>query len=136
MRAVCTLVLALGLSGCATTRSDFTVALPNGYYLMRASDEHVQLRSRGGRVTVDGPIAAYGVYRDIVTGAIGEWAPREGGYPNAVPFKGTDDSKYFVLETDSGKVMKDLAPDAWRSQLKELGVPQDVEITAPVLPNA
>jgi len=121
------------LAACATS-APFVVALPNGYYLQRDRDAHVALVRRDGRTIIPGPVAAYAVVNNLVAGCVGEWPRRFLAYPNESAFPDSADCRYFILDTPSGRMDTNLAPEAWRSRLKDYGVPQALEITAPVLP--
>ncbi len=125
--------VSLLISACATS-APFVVALPNGYYLQRDRASNVALVKRGGRTLISGPIAAYSVANNVVAGCVGEWPRRFFAYPNESPFPDSADCRYFILDTPSGRVEKNLTPEAWRSRLKEYGAPQTLQITAPVLP--
>jgi hypothetical protein len=130
-----TLSLSLFLTACASApAAPFVVALPNGYYLQRDRESNVDLVRRGGGTVVNGPIAAYAVANNVVGGCVGEWPRREFGYPNEAPFTDSPDCRYFILDTPSGRMETDLSPTTWRSRLKEYGAPEDLRITAPVLP--
>ena len=126
-------VVSFLVSACAAS-APFVVALPNGYYLQRDRASDVALVKRGGRTLIPGPIAAYSVANNIVAGCVGEWPRRFVGYPNESPFADSADCRYFILDTPSGRMEKDLTPQAWRARLKEYGAPQTLQITAPVLP--
>ena len=126
-------VLGLGMASCATSPPPAAIALPNGYYMEHDKASQARIVKRGGKVVVPGPIAAYGVHRALVVGAVGEWAPKEGGYPNASPYKGTPDSRYFLLDTTSGTVDKGLQEDDWRIRMGQRGVPASFDIRAPLL---
>jgi hypothetical protein len=125
--------LSVLLAACVTS-APFVVALPNGYYLQRDRATHVALVKRGGRTLVPGPIAAYAVANNVVAGCVGEWQSRSFSYPNDSPFPDSADCRYFILDTPSGRMEMNLTPEAWRSRLKDYGVPQTLQITAPVLP--
>lgn len=112
----------------------FVVALPNGYYIKRDKSSEPIIATRAGKVVVQGPVAAYAVFRQLVAGAVGEWAPRAGGYPNATPYEGTPESRYFILDTTTGKLETGLDEATWRSRLDGFQVPKTFEITAPLLP--
>jgi hypothetical protein len=122
------------LAACASAPPPFVVALPNGYYLQRDRESNVDLVKRGGGTLVNGPIAAYAVANNVVGGCVGEWPPRAFGYPNETPFPDSSDCRYFILDTPTGRIETDLSPTAWRSRLKQYGAPEDLRITAPVLP--
>jgi hypothetical protein len=132
MRLV-TVLLALAAAGCVTS-PPAAIALPNGYYIERDKRSQPQIVKRSGRTVLQGPIAAYSVYRQWVIGAVGHWPPRGFAYPNELPFPGSDDARYFMLDTASGELRKDLSKDAWRKELEQRGAAPALPITAPVLP--
>jgi hypothetical protein len=124
---------ALVLGACATASSQKpVVALPNGYYLQPDSKRQTELVKRGGKVVLPAPIAAYAVSATIVTGAEGPPSPASHSYTNDLPFDGKPDTRYFVLNTDSGQLEKDLDAAAWEARLKALGVPTPFKIYAPL----
>jgi hypothetical protein len=127
-------VVSSGLVSACATPAPFVVALPNGYYLQRDRAENVALVKRSGPTLISGPIAAYSVANNVVAGCVGEWPQRVSGYPNESPFPDSADCRYFILDTPSGRIEKNLTPQAWRSRLKEYGAPATLQITAPVLP--
>ena len=134
-RVIALFLVSCLLPACASlSPPPFVVALPNGYYLQRDRDTHVNLIRRGGGTVIRGPIAAYAVSGDIVAGCVGEWPRRAFAYPNETPFPDSPDCRYFILETRSGHVEKGLDPQPWRERLKEVGAPESLPITAPVLP--
>ena len=125
--------LALVLAACAATSAQTAVvALPNGYYLQPDSKRQTQLVKRGGRVVLPAPIAAYAVSSTIVAGAEGAPTAGSGSYTNDLPFEGKPETRYFVLDTNSGKLDKDLDAAAWEQRLKELGVATPLRIYAPL----
>ncbi len=83
---------------------------------------------------IRGPIAAYAVNREIVAGCVGEWPRRSFAYPNETPFPDSPDCRYFILDTPSGRLEMDMDPQAWRARLGQIGAPESLQITAPVLP--
>jgi hypothetical protein len=126
-------MLCVTITSCATQgHSTFVVVLPNGYLIDRDKASHTRIVKRTGGVVVPGPIAAYVVYRDVVTGSVSSaiTAAADKGAP------GGDKSSpsYFVLDTVSGKVDKNLDATAWNQRLKELGAPTSPEISPPILP--
>jgi hypothetical protein len=129
-----TLFICALLTACASAPPPFVVALPNGYYLQRDRASNVELVTRAGRTLVQGPIAAYAVANNVIAGCVGNWPPRPFGYPNETPFPDSPDCRYFILDTPTGRMEKDLSPATWRSQLKQYGAPDTLRITAPVLP--
>jgi hypothetical protein len=128
------LVGSLPQACASASGSPFVVALPNGYYLQRDRHSHIGLIKRGGRQVIRGPIAAYAVDRNIVAGCVGEWPRRSYAYPNETPFPDSPDCRYFILDTPSGHLETGLDPQTWRARLKQVGAPQSLQITAPVLP--
>ena len=129
------LVLTLFVSSCATADVHSVIALPNGYYLQQNKAGQPSLVKRSGGTVIPGPIAAYKVYRDWVTGALGATAGKRGVYTNDLPFHGGPDTRYFVLDTSSGKLESGLDEATWKSRLTALGAPPNLEIYAPLLPD-
>jgi hypothetical protein len=124
--------LALALAACATSAQTAVVALPNGYYLQPDSKKQTELVKRGGRTVLPAPIAAYAVSATVVAGAEGEPSVESRSYTNDLPFKPQPDTKYFVLDTQSGKLDKNLDAAAWEERLKALGVTTPLRIYAPL----
>jgi hypothetical protein len=134
-RWIATLVgsLALTLAACtAISAQTAVVALPNGYYLQPDSKKQTELVKRGGRTVLPAPIAAYAVSSTIVAGAQGATTDESRSYTNDLPFAGKAETRYFVLDTNSGKLEKDLDAAAWEQRLKDLGVPTPLKIYAPL----
>jgi hypothetical protein len=134
-----TLLIALSLlfgffSVALAAEPPFVVALPNGYYLEKKKGAEINLVKRRGGTVVRGPVAAYGIHRNLIAGAVGQWPPRPSGYPNETPFPENADAKYFILDTTTGQAETDLALAAWKERLKTLGVPETFRIVAPILP--
>ncbi len=105
--------------------------LPNGYYLECPKDDQSEIVKRGGKVVVPAPIAAYAVFRDIVAGALGP-APPASRRLSDLPFTGGADTRYFILDTATGKLESNLDAAAWHARLEELGAPSDFEIYSPL----
>jgi hypothetical protein len=126
--------VVIALSACVHTRAEQVIALPNGYYLQPDQKGQTELTKRSGERVTSDPVAAYGVSGEIVTGAFGE-EPRAGShsYLNDLPFSGSPQTRYFVLDTRSGRLDQNLDPAAWHRRLQELGTPRDFTIYA-VLP--
>ena len=120
-------------SSCAASRSVSVVALPNGFYVQPNKKAQASIVKRSGGTVLPGPIAAYAVFRHIVTGALGEPSAQSRAYTNDLPFHGSADTRYFVLDTSTGKLESDLTESAWKQRLEALGVPPSLEIYAPVL---
>jgi hypothetical protein len=114
------LLATVSISGCATSRSDFVVALPNGYQIVRDKTEAPTLVKKKGGKVVPGPVASYSVIRDVVVGMV-QATPQE-------------KPAYFVLNTRSGEVDKGLTEAAYNERLKALNLPASPELSPPVLP--
>lgn len=125
-------VVMMSLVSCATAQTGPVVALPNSYYLQ--PDKHLQtvLVRRNGSRLLKGHVAAYAVSGYIVAGALGEVSPKR-FYTNELPYSGGPNSRYFILDTNTGKLETNLPEDAWRKRLQELGVRSDFRIY-PLLP--
>ena len=124
--------LALLLAACATSAQIAVVALPNGYYLQPDSKRQTEIVKRGGHVVLAGPIAAYAVSATVVAGAQGEPSAASHSYTNDLPFEGKADTRYFVLDTDSGKLDSNLDAASWEQRLKALGITTPLRIYAPL----
>jgi hypothetical protein len=124
--------LALVLAACATSAQTAVVALPNGYYLQPDKQRQTELVKRGGKVVLPGPIAAYAVSSTVVAGAEGPPSAESRSYTNDLPFEGKAETRYFVLDTNSGKLEKDLDSAGWEQRLKALGVTTPLRIYAPL----
>ena len=124
--------LALLLAACATSAQIAVVALPNGYYLQPDSKRQTEIVKRGGRTVLAGPIAAYAVSATVVAGAQGEPSAASHSYTNDLPFEGKADTRYFVLDTDSGKLDSNLDATSWEQRLKALGITTPLRIYAPL----
>jgi hypothetical protein len=130
-----TLVGALALllaTACAISAQTAVVALPNGYYLQPNSKRETELIKRGGKIVIPAPIAAYAVSATLVAGAQGAPSAESRSYTNDLPFEGKAETRYFVLDTSSGKLEKDLDAAAWEARLKALGVTTPLRIYAPL----
>jgi len=118
-------------ASCATTPAQPVVVLPNGYYVQPDKQEQSEIVKRGGRVVLPGPIAAYATSGDVVTGALGT-APTAGRLYSDQPYAGSADTRYFILDTASGKLESNLDAMQWRDRLKTIGAPSDLEIYPPL----
>src|SRR5215471_20566847 len=107
------LTVFLGMSSCATASSAAVIALPNGYYLQPTKAGGLSIVKGRGSAVLPGPITAYSVSRNVVTGALGEPPPLSRHYTNDLPFKGDANTRYFVLDTMSGKLDSGLDEAAW-----------------------
>jgi hypothetical protein len=122
-------MLMAGLTACASSPSGPVVALPNSYYLQPDKDLQTLLVRRDGRRILEGHVAAYAVSNQIVAGAVGD-VPHKRLYTNELPYTGGPDTRYFILDTSTGKLETGLDADAWHARLKALGVRQDFSIYA------
>jgi hypothetical protein len=127
-----TAALTIALSACASTRAQPLVALPNGYSMQPDKSARSEIVKRDGHAIVPAPIAAYAVSGTVVTGALGEPAPNSHLYTNDLPFNRKPDTRYFVLDTLTGKLDTNLDEATWKKRLQELGVPPDLHIYAPL----
>lgn len=121
-------VLIVSLSSCATTPTGPVLVLPNSYYLKPDKAAQTALVKRGGTRVFPSNVAAYAVYGNIVAGALGKapvWASR---FTDDRVFNGGPDTRYFILETQSGKLESNLSKDEWRKRLQALGVPADFQV--------
>lgn len=127
-------IASLSVSACASTVTASVIALPNGYYLIPTKSGGLSLDKRNGRAVVPGPVAAYAVVRQVVTGALGEPPPLNRHYTNDLPYKGTPETRYFVLDTRDGKLDTGLDEVAWKMRLTALELPSPVELHSPIFP--
>lgn len=125
--------LVASLAACATTPSGPVVALPNSYYLQPDKGrEQTELVRRDGHRMLNAHVAAYAVSGQIVAGALGD-VPQKRKYTNELPYTGTPETRYFILDTSNGRLESGLDADTWHKRLKELGVRSDFLIY-PLLP--
>ena len=136
IRSACfgVLLALLSVAGCAASRSDFVVALPNGYQIIRGKTSEPMIIKKGGRTVVPGPVASYTVIRDVVVGQVqatpaDQKPPTSGDKPSA-----GDKTGYFVLNTRTGEVGKNLSESEYNERLKALNIPPAPELSPPVLP--
>ena len=104
------------------------IVLPNSYYVQPDKGNQSRIVKRNGSAVLPGHIAAYAVSGDIVAGALGDapaWGPL---FTNDRAFVGNADTRYFILDTATGKLESDLDQAAWRKRLTELGVPEDFRL--------
>jgi hypothetical protein len=125
--SVAAIVAVMTFAGCATSRPDFVVALPNGYQIIRGKSAEPMIVRKSGGVVVPGPVASYTVIRDVVVGVVPPPSTGTAPAPN-------EKQGYFVLNTRSGEVDKSLAEGAWNEKLKSLNIPPSPELSPPVLP--
>lgn len=126
------ILLTLATVSCASMPRGPVVALPNGYYLRPDTSKQTVLVKRDGKAVLPGHVAAYAVSDFLVAGALGQTTEAALEYTNDLPFSGTADTRYFILDTQSGQVESDLDKTAWKARLKALGVPSDFEIFPPL----
>jgi hypothetical protein len=114
------LLALISATGCAASRAEFVVALPNGYQIKRGgkADEPMIVKKRGGTI-IPGPVARYTVIRDVVVGIVEAPAPQQG---------------YFVINTRTGEVARDLSESEYAERLKALNISHSPELSPPVLP--
>jgi hypothetical protein len=129
---VLTATLSMAITACASTKAQPLVALPNGYSLQPDKAAYSEIVNRNGRHVVPAPIAAYAVSGKVVAGALGEPPPNSRLYTNDLPFSGNRDTRYFVLDTTTGKLDTNLDEAAWKKRLEELKVPADFRIYPPL----
>jgi hypothetical protein len=132
-------LLALAsVAGCAASRSDFVVALPNGYQIIRGKTSEPMIIKKGGRTVVPGPVASYTVIRDVVVGLVQatpkDQKPAASGEKSTGDKSAGDKTGYFVLNTRTGEVGKNLSESDYNERLKALNIPPSPELSPPVLP--
>jgi hypothetical protein len=135
----CTAALTMAVSACASTKAETVVVLPNGYTLQPdkspknpGASVQSEIDKGNGHHVVPAPIAAYAVSGTVVAGALGEPPANSRLYTNDLPFSGKPDTRYFVLDTLTGKLDTNLDEAAWKKRLQELGVPGDFRIYPPL----
>jgi len=87
---------------------------------------------RDGSRLLPGHIAAYVVSGQLVFGALGDVPASAHHFTNDLEFTGAADTKYFILDTASGKLESSLDETAWKKRIKELGLDFDVHIYPPL----
>jgi hypothetical protein len=127
---------ACGWMSCAVAGSGFLIALPNGYEMIRDRSDAPAIVKKSGSKVVPGPIAAYAVVRDVVTGQVHAPAAAKTAAPAAQAAGPAADAKqgYFVLDTQSGKVEVSLSEADWNERLKNLGITAAPSLNPPLLP--
>jgi hypothetical protein len=125
-------VILVALSATAATVSGPVVVLPNSYYLQPDKDGQTKLVKHDGSRLLPGHVAAYLVVGQIVTGAIGEVPPASHQFTNDLEFTGGPDTRYFILDTTSGKLETNLDEAAWHKRIQELGQNSPVHIYPPL----
>jgi hypothetical protein len=124
----------LCVGACTAAPTGAVIALPNGYYLQPTKSGGLAIEKTHGREVVPGPVAAYAVVRQIVTGALGEPPPLHRHYTNDLPYKGGPDTRYFLLDTSTGKLDSGLDEAAWTARMKALNLPSPLELHSPIFP--
>lgn len=136
VRLIRTLMLSslvvVTLSATAASVSGPVVVLPNSYYLQPDAGGQTKLVKHDGSRLLPGPIAAYLVTGQIVVGAIGEVPAATHQFTNDLEFTGGPDTRYFILDTASGKLESNLDQAAWHKRLQELGLHTEVHIYPPL----
>lgn len=127
-------IALLSVTACVSTTTAAVIALPNGYYLEPTKSGGLALDKGSGHTVIPGPVAAYAVVRQVVTGALGEPPPLDRHYTNDLPYKGSADTRYFVLDTRTGKLDSGLDETAWKMRMTELQLPAAVELHSPIFP--
>ncbi|HEV2703337.1 MAG TPA: hypothetical protein VGV09_17045 [Steroidobacteraceae bacterium] len=108
------------------------VVLPNSFYLQPDKGGQTKLVKHDGSRLVSGTIAAYAVVGQYVIGAEGTTPAPSHEITNDLDFAGTADTRYFILDTVSGKLESGLTEAAWRQRIKDLGQRNDVHIYPPL----
>jgi hypothetical protein len=128
----CISLLAIGVGAFAATVSGPVVVLPNSFYLQPDKDGQTKLVKHDGTRLVPGTIAAYVVSGQYVVGALGATPPPGHQFTNDLDFSGGPDTRYFILDTATGKVESDLDEATWRKRLKDLGQRDNIHIYPPL----
>ncbi len=108
------------------------VVLPNGYYLQPYEGTQSAIVKHGAKQPVVAPVAAYSVWQNVVTGAVGKVPPWTPLFADDRDFKGGPSTQYFILHTRSGKLQTGLTEADWRKDMQALGVPKDFAIYPPL----
>jgi hypothetical protein len=125
-------LLMFAMGACATTVTGPVVVLPNSYYLQPDKAGQSKLVKHDGSRLLPGTIAAYVVSGQIVVGALGTAPDAKHAYTNDLEFTGHPDTRYFILNTATGKLETDLDEATWRKQLQTLGLRSDLHIYPPL----
>jgi hypothetical protein len=127
-----TSLIAVTLSATAASLSGPVVVLPNSYYLQPDQEGQTKLVKHDGSRLLPGHIAAYLVFGQVVVGAIGDVPAAAHQFTNDLEFTGGPDTKYFILDTTSGKLEANLDAAAWHKRIEELGLHSEVHIYPPL----
>jgi hypothetical protein len=128
----CVCLLMFTVSAAAASVSGPVVVLPNSYYLQPDKGGQTKLVKHDGGRLLPGTIAAYTVTGAFVTGALGAVPDSSRSFTNDLDFAGSADTRYFILDTASGKLETDLDEATWHKRLQELGVHTEVHIYPPL----
>jgi hypothetical protein len=120
----------IALSAFAATVTGPVVVLPNSYYLQPDKAGQTKLVKHDGGRLLPGTIAAYAVSGQFVVGALGAMPAHQFG--NDQEFTGSPDSRYFILDTASGKLESDLDEAAWHKRFQDLGLRVDLHLYPPL----
>jgi hypothetical protein len=125
-------LLTIALNAVAANVTGPVVVLPNSYYLQPDKAGQTKLTKRDGSRVLPGTVAAYVVSGQFVVGAIGAVPASSHEYTNDLEFTGGPDTRYFILDTTSGKLESDLDEAAWHKRLLELSQRADLHIYPPL----
>jgi hypothetical protein len=128
----CLSLFMVTLSAFAAKVTGPVVVLPNSYYLQPDQGGQTKLVKHDGSRVLPGTIAAYIVSGQIVVGALGQTPAYSHDYSNDLEFTGKPETRYFILDTASGKLETDLEEAAWKKRLQELGLSADLHIYPPL----
>jgi hypothetical protein len=128
----CASLFLIAVSAYAASLSGPVVVLPNSYYLQPDEGGQTKLVKRDGKRVLPGTIAAYVVSGELIVGAIGSTPTPGHQFTNDLEFTGTADTRYFILDTASGKLESGLDEAAWHKRLQELGQRSDLHIYPPL----
>jgi hypothetical protein len=128
----CACLLLITFNAIAKTVSGPVVVLPNSFYLQPDQGGQTKLVKHDGSRLLPGTIAAYAVSGQYVIGAEGTTPAPSHEITNDLDFTGAADTRYFILDTVSGKLESGLDEAAWRKRLKDLGQLADVHIYPPL----
>ena len=128
----CASLFMIAVSAYAGSISGPVVVLPNSYYLQPDEAGQTRLVKRDGKRLLPGTIAAYVVSGQFVVGALGATPLPGHQFTNDLEFAGTADTRYFILDTASGKLESGLDEAAWHKRLQELGQRADLHIYPPL----
>jgi hypothetical protein len=124
--------LLISLGAVAGTVTGPVVVLPNSYYLQADTGGQTKLVRHDGSRLLPGTIAAYLVTGQMVVGALGTVPAASHAFTNDLEFTGNADTRYFILDTATGKLESNLDEAAWHKRLTELGLRSDVHIYPPL----